>query len=301
MDARAFWLHSLWHAPEGRKVLYGVGILAVTVLMEALLLMRIVRKVRARTRLAAPEIPWTLSDLWSTTLVTLPLGALLMAFTVYHVVGLMRRGEGMEALGADPWTIRIFLAATLLVEGGAAWAVVQVGRARHGMSASELGFWFPGVAEGVLRPAAWIGGFLLFEAAYLRAAKMWAGGMRPPMLEGLIGSVKGSGDAAFVVASAAVIVPVLEELLFRGFLYPMLRRYVGTGWALAVTSFLFAVAHILEPEGGWRQACLLFPLYSLLGLLLGGLVQRTGSLLPSILAHSLNNLYGVAKLLGGGI
>ncbi|MDA0245894.1 MAG: type II CAAX endopeptidase family protein [Chloroflexi bacterium] len=77
-----------------------------------------------------------------------------------------------------------------------------------------------------------------------------------------------------------LLVPVAEELIFRGVLLTWLAAHVP-GWAAVLfTSLLFAAMHG-EPS---IVAGTLF-----LGLACGWLVQKSGSLWPAIAVHALNN------------
>jgi uncharacterized protein len=80
--------------------------------------------------------------------------------------------------------------------------------------------------------------------------------------------------------TAAIAAPVFEEILFRGFLLPSLTRYVPMWWAIATSSLLFAVAHLSLSE--------VLPL-TVLGMMLAFVYARSGSLLSSMLLHSLWN------------
>jgi membrane protease YdiL (CAAX protease family) len=80
--------------------------------------------------------------------------------------------------------------------------------------------------------------------------------------------------------TAAIAAPVFEEILFRGFLLPSLTRYFSVGWAIALSSLLFALAHLSLAE--------VLPL-TLLGAILGFVYTRSRGLLAPILLHSLWN------------
>lgn len=87
------------------------------------------------------------------------------------------------------------------------------------------------------------------------------------------------------------LAPVVEELVFRGLLFGWLAGRWGGGVAAGISSLVFAGAH-LEPA----HILLVLPL----GLLFGWLRWRTGSLLPSMAAHIVNNSFAVvASLLIG--
>lgn len=79
--------------------------------------------------------------------------------------------------------------------------------------------------------------------------------------------------------SVAVLPAILEEALFRGVIMQHLRRY-GDMFALVISSLLFALAH-----GNLVQ----IPYAFLLGLLIGYFVLYSGSLIPGIVMHLVNN------------
>jgi membrane protease YdiL (CAAX protease family) len=84
----------------------------------------------------------------------------------------------------------------------------------------------------------------------------------------------------FFVLVAAVVPAICEELAFRGLIQSGLRRSLGPKIAVIAAGFLFALLH-LNPWnfiGLWVFGCFL-----------GYLVERSGTLYPSILGHMLNN------------
>jgi len=87
-----------------------------------------------------------------------------------------------------------------------------------------------------------------------------------------------------VVFVAVVLAPLFEELIFRGFLYRALRDRLGVGFAIGLSSMIFATVH---PSG-----YTVLPIFGL-SVLLCILYERTGSLVPSIILHSLHNLSGI--------
>lgn len=79
-----------------------------------------------------------------------------------------------------------------------------------------------------------------------------------------------------------VFAPVFEELAFRGLLYAILRRRFGVGTAAVISAGIFAAAH----GYGWIGFASVF--WS--GVLWAWIYEKTGSLLPGMLAHAANNL-----------
>jgi uncharacterized protein len=94
--------------------------------------------------------------------------------------------------------------------------------------------------------------------------------------------------------TAAVAAPVFEEILFRGFLLPSLTRYFPVGGAIALSSLIFATAHLSLSE--------ILPL-TVLGAILGYVYTRSRGLLSSMLLHSLWNSVTMVGLfiLGSGM
>lgn len=84
----------------------------------------------------------------------------------------------------------------------------------------------------------------------------------------------------------AVLPGVCEELLFRGFLLHGLRKKLSPVSAIVIVGILFGAFH-LDP---YR-----FLPVTLLGILFGYLVLRTGSIITGMVAHSTNN--GIAMLI----
>ena len=87
--------------------------------------------------------------------------------------------------------------------------------------------------------------------------------------------------------TAAIAAPIFEEILFRGFILPSLTRYVSTWGAIALSSFIFAAAHLSVSE--------ILPLM-ILGMVLGFVYTRSKNLLAPMMVHSLWNSATMAGL-----
>ncbi len=91
------------------------------------------------------------------------------------------------------------------------------------------------------------------------------------------------GALAFM--ALAVIVPPLEELYYRGFLYSVLEKHIGTVAAVILVSAWFAGMHAFQLAGEWSGLAIV----AVMGTL--WTIQRclTRSLVPSIVTHWLYN------------
>jgi membrane protease YdiL (CAAX protease family) len=76
---------------------------------------------------------------------------------------------------------------------------------------------------------------------------------------------------------------VAEELFFRGLLFGVLRSRLGVAWGVILTGALFSLVHAV---GSPAEALIVL---FVLGAGLCLLYLRTGSLLPCIGLHALNN------------
>ncbi len=92
------------------------------------------------------------------------------------------------------------------------------------------------------------------------------------------------GTLVLMLAVAGLAAPLAEELFFRGYLQTRLCRRWGTWPGILVTAALFGLLH-----WDWLHT----PSAFLLGLFLGWLARRSGSIRPSIAAHAMNNLASV--------
>lgn len=106
-----------------------------------------------------------------------------------------------------------------------------------------------------------------------------------------IGFQQVSGGLQLVVTfiSLVVLPPIVEETLFRGFLFTSFRRRMGLWASIVLTSVLFAIPHLLESQGGgsllWVAGIDTFTLSIVLCLLR----EKTGSLWPAVLLHGIKN------------
>jgi len=91
---------------------------------------------------------------------------------------------------------------------------------------------------------------------------------------------------AVMAITAAVIVPIGEELLFRGLAQSLLRRHFGPWPAVLVASAIFAAAHWSQPQA--------VPSLFVLAVVIGYNYERTGRLLAPILIHTLFNAANLA-------
>ncbi len=88
-------------------------------------------------------------------------------------------------------------------------------------------------------------------------------------------------DAYLTVAFAVTIGPLLEELFFRGFLYPIIARRLGFFWGIVLTALPFGLIHAVQYGYAWGAVLIIF----LVGIVLTAVRAATKSVASSLLAH----------------
>jgi membrane protease YdiL (CAAX protease family) len=95
---------------------------------------------------------------------------------------------------------------------------------------------------------------------------------------------------------AVFLAPVLEEMLFRGFIYRVVEQSNGAGMAVSATSLVFSLVHGDQYGWLWQNLLLLFGV----GLVFGIVRARTGSILPGVFIHAAYNGTLSAAMIAAG-
>lgn len=98
-----------------------------------------------------------------------------------------------------------------------------------------------------------------------------------------------------IMAFGILVAPLVEETIFRGFLYPVAARQFGVIPGILFTGILFGGFHAMQLWGAWGQIALLV----VVGIVLSAIRARTGSVLASFLVHVAYNSTLFAGLLIG--
>jgi membrane protease YdiL (CAAX protease family) len=101
----------------------------------------------------------------------------------------------------------------------------------------------------------------------------------------------GLGIAIFAVLSIIVLAPVAEEIFFRGFFFAGLRNRWSLWPSALLSGAIFGLVH--APTGPTAA----IPLAGL-GVGLAWLYNKTGSIVPCMLAHFLNNAIAISVVIG---
>ncbi|MHC4983492.1 MAG: lysostaphin resistance A-like protein [Planctomycetota bacterium] len=151
---------------------------------------------------------------------------------------------------------------------------------RPALSTAGRVFWYP-LAVGL--------GFLTFAAATAAVELLTSATGAPvwtysePLLDAGYGW-------AVIVLLVCVQPPIIEELAFRGVILARLTHILGSRDAVIVSAAMFMVLHL---------AVFSFPHLLLMGLVLGYLRIRSGSLYPCMAMHFTHNLLVILAEAGG--
>lgn len=88
-------------------------------------------------------------------------------------------------------------------------------------------------------------------------------------------------SALLLMSMAVLLAPVLEETIFRGYIYPVIARSFGVGTGILVTGTLFGLLHASQLWGAWAQIVLLI----LVGIIFTYARARTRTVVASYLLH----------------
>jgi uncharacterized protein len=88
-------------------------------------------------------------------------------------------------------------------------------------------------------------------------------------------------DAYLLALLATTVGPLMEELFFRGFMYPVLERRMGAVWAVVLTALPFGLLHLQQYGWAWAAGFIIF----LVGVVCGAVRAATKSVASSFLVH----------------
>jgi membrane protease YdiL (CAAX protease family) len=144
---------------------------------------------------------------------------------------------------------------------------------------SQMGLTSNALAERV-RQGVLAGIFVIVVSALIEQA-LSSVGVKQTQAE-MFAGIKSATPGQFVgvLLAVAVIAPVCEEIFFRGYVFTAVARQHSVPWAFGISSVLFALAHLnLQALG---------PIL-VIGVTFSFIYWRTGSLVPSMVAHAMNN------------
>ena len=105
---------------------------------------------------------------------------------------------------------------------------------------------------------------------------------------------KGLAIQLWWIVGTILVVPIGEEMVFRGALQPYLATRIGNGFAILLAALCFVAMHLSQLDGYWPAMVAIFSL----GVAAGVARWRTGSLYGAILVHVAYNSTVMVSILG---
>jgi membrane protease YdiL (CAAX protease family) len=213
-----------------------------------------------------PWRPWT-----APAALLLALAVALMLGSIAYVVAAIVTGHARSSQGGN-------IAATVLGDVAFVGSALFFAQLAARPSPEQFGLRSVSLRTAMVWMVASYGAFLLFAGVWLSALGI---DTKDTSIQDITKTTPAIVCAAILVT---VIAPVAEEVLFRGYIFTALRGWAGVWGAAAIDGILFGAIH-LDPN---RPVGFLVPL-AFFGFVLCLLYRKTGSLLPCIALHSINN------------
>jgi membrane protease YdiL (CAAX protease family) len=202
----------------------------------------------------------------------------------YIVLGAIAAAGGANADKLPPW---VNIVATVIQDLSLIGSALFFARLTARPRARDFGLRPTGFWSGLgWMLAAWTG-FFVFTVVWISAL-----GIRErDNLPSELGADQSTLALIAVALLVTVVAPIAEEFFFRGYFFTALRNWRGTLPAAILTGLVFGGIHAGSAPIGY-----LVPLAAF-GVALCLLYARTGSLLPCIALHALNNslAFGVSQ------
>lgn len=149
---------------------------------------------------------------------------------------------------------------------------------RHGYQFIQL------VVIGVL---AWCIGDIANKAVFL-LDQTYDLGTSVPWREALLNGEKTTGWWLVMFVGSFGLIPVLEEILWRGYVQSKLIRFFSPVVGIVITAGLFVFSHAQYHQLDLYHASTIIGL-TITALALGWITHKTGSIIPAIVMHALLN------------
>lgn len=231
-------------------------------------------------------VQWTF---WDVCKVLIVFFSAYFSFSVLQELALSLLGVSGETINYDFLMIMDMFFSEIV----AIFFLLRFVRVHHGVSLRSFGlhvrrfgmFFLFGLASYLM----FLPAFFLINIVTILVGKMFSIELQPQEIFYMF--TQESHFSAYqmgvVVLFVSVIGPLFEEIFFRGFVYRIVKKYCGYIPALLISALFFAYVH--------HNFMAFLPIFAL-GIILGVLLERTGSLVSSVVMHALVNSVSLALL-----
>jgi membrane protease YdiL (CAAX protease family) len=109
-----------------------------------------------------------------------------------------------------------------------------------------------------------------------------------PLLELLHFQLTHERQLISIIVSTVILAPIVEELIFRYFLYRVCKSWLSSSKAMLLVAFIFALLHF--------NLMAFVPIF-VMGIFLVHFYERHGNLIPCMIVHGLFNCISVEERL----
>ncbi len=211
---------------------------------------------------------------------------LIIAYPITQIISVMVVAIFVGVLGAGFSTFSITSYGILLADGLLLWAVFK----ECGSSGfSRIGLVKESMSIGKIVLLIVLTYIIVSVLGYAYDELLQTDGQ--PDIEKLILTAKENGfslDSIFLIFSITVFGPLIEEIIFRGYLQSALMKKTGPFLAIFLSSLVFGAVHFDLDS---------LPVLTMMGFAFGYIYYKTGSIIPSMILHMLNNSLSVGMLI----
>jgi membrane protease YdiL (CAAX protease family) len=233
------------------------------------------------------QVPWSVKDVvvlvaaWFGLQIVLALSLSVLARMVPAVAAFVHAADA----GAVGPNFALDLVAAALGLG-----IVSLYLHKYGVGWSTAGWRRVSVVRAVLYLVGILAVFMLSIGVVLTLVALLVPGFNANQTQtnDFTGATSGSSHNLALIA-LVLLPPVLEETIFRGFIFPAIAKRTGVIWGAILSSALFGLAH-------WQANISIYTF--VLGLLLCFMYVRLKSIVPGIFVHMLNNYLAFIALSG---
>jgi len=235
------------------------------------------RKTKDRTLPEHLNVPWSVADLvafvaaWFGIQIVVVLALALLGPVwpaASHFVALATKGDIGASFALD------------LLDAAAGFGLVALYMRKYRVGWSAVGWRRVNALKGIGYVVGILVIFVVLSNLALDLVTVLVPGFNPNQTQqnDFIGAAPQHHSLALV--ALVLLPPVLEETIFRGFLFPALAKKWGVVWGAVLSSAVFGIAH--------AQANISIYTF-VLGLLLCFMYLKLKSIFPGMLLHMLNN------------
>jgi len=220
-------------------------------------------------------------------LLDLGLVAILISYLVLPLIA--AAAEEVPGTNAAPATINtaIAIAVFSLLLGSCVFIFASLIRGRNPIRLFGLSRLYPHKILAWAVAAFMVAYTAMIGVVYIQEYFIGRGKDLQQVVKTLIGT-DNSALKVILAITAMIIAPLIEEIIFRGYLYAVIKRYSGRCFAAIITSLLFAIVHGTLPG--------IMPLFTL-AIILTLVYELTGCLWVPIATHSLFNAVQISLML----